>query len=128
MGFIHDVKKVIAKLPARRQTLFFSATMPPAISKLADTILVNPEKVAVTPVSSTVERIDQSIYYVGKKEKKRLLAHILKDPSVVTALVFTRTKHGANNVARDLTEAGIGAEAIHGIKSQGSRQRALGNF
>ena len=128
MGFIHDVKKVIAKLPARRQTLFFSATMPPAISKLADTILVNPEKVAVTPVSSTVESIDQSIYYVGKKEKKRLLAHILKDPSVVTALVFTRTKHGANNVARDLTEAGIGAEAIHGNKSQGARQRALGNF
>jgi len=128
MGFIHDVKKVIAKLPARRQTLFFSATMPPAISKLADTILVNPEKVAVTPVSSTVDSIDQSIYYVGKKEKKRLLAHILKDPSVVTALVFTRTKHGANNVARDLTEAGIGAEAIHGNKSQGARQRALGNF
>jgi ATP-dependent RNA helicase RhlE len=128
MGFIHDVKKIITKLPARRQSLFFSATMPPAISKLADTILVNPEKVAVTPVSSTVEIIDQSVYYVEKKDKKRLLAHILKDPSVVTALVFTRTKRGANVVARDLTDAGIGAEAIHGNKSQGARQRALANF
>lgn len=128
MGFIHDVKKVIAKLPARRQTLFFSATMPPAISKLADTILTNPEKVAVTPVSSTVESIEQSVYFVGKKDKKRLLAHIMKDCSVVTALVFTRTKRGANTVARELCEAGVGAEAIHGNKSQGARQRALGNF
>jgi ATP-dependent RNA helicase RhlE len=102
--------------------------MPSEISRLADTILVNPEKVAVTPVSSTVEIIDQSVYYVEKKDKKRLLAHILKDPSVVTALVFTRTKRGANIVARDLSEAGIGAEAIHGNKSQGARQRALGNF
>ncbi len=128
MGFIHDVKKIIAKLPARRQSLFFSATMPAEISRLADTILVNPERVAVTPVSSTVESIDQSVYYVGKKDKKRLLAHIMKDSSVVTALVFTRTKRGANIVARELSEAGIGAEAIHGNKSQGARQRALGNF
>jgi ATP-dependent RNA helicase RhlE len=128
MGFIHDVKKIIAKLPKARQTLLFSATMPPAISKLADTILSSPVRVAVTPVASTVESIDQSVYFVGKKDKKRLLAHIMKDPSVVTALVFTRTKRGANIVARDLSEAGIGAEAIHGNKSQGARQRALGNF
>jgi ATP-dependent RNA helicase RhlE len=128
MGFIHDVKKIIAKLPAKRQSLFFSATMPPAISKLADTILVNPEKVAVTPVSSPVEAIDQSVYFVGKKDKKLLLAHLLKDKSIVSALVFTRTKHGANKVAEGLVSAGIGAEAIHGNKSQGARQRALSNF
>jgi len=128
MGFINDVKKIIAKLPAKRQSLFFSATMPPVISKLADTILVNPEKVAVTPVSSTVDSIEQSLYFVGKKEKKQLLIHILKDPSVVSALVFMRTKRGANIVAGDLVKAGIQAEAIHGNKSQGARQRALGNF
>jgi len=128
MGFIHDVKKVIAKLPAKRQSLFFSATMPPEISKLAGTILVNPEKVAVTPPATTVDSIEQSLYYVGKKEKKLLLRHILKDPAVVSALVFTRTKRGANIVAEDLVKAGIQAEAIHGNKSQGARQRALGNF
>jgi ATP-dependent RNA helicase RhlE len=128
MGFIHDVKKILTKLPAKRQSLFFSATMPREISKLADTILVHPEKVAVTPVSSTVDSIDQSLYFVGKKEKKPLLIHILKDPAVVSALVFTRTKHGANKVAEDLVKAGIQAEAIHGNKSQGARQRALGNF
>ncbi len=128
MGFIHDVKKIIAKLPARRQSLFFSATMPPAISKLADTILVNPEKVAVTPVSSPVEAIDQKMFFVGKKDKKLLLIHLLKDRSIESALVFTRTKHGANKVAEGLVSAGIRAEAIHGNKSQGARQRALNNF
>ncbi len=128
MGFIHDVKKIITKIPPKRQSLFFSATMPPEISKLADTILVRPEKVAVTPVSSTVDIIDQSLYFVGKKDKKQLLVHLLKDRSVVSALVFTRTKHGANKVAEDLLKAGIQAEAIHGNKSQGARQRALGNF
>jgi ATP-dependent RNA helicase RhlE len=128
MGFIHDVKKVITKLPVKRQSLFFSATMPPEISKLAGTILVNPEKVAVTPVSSTVEIIDQSLYFVGKKDKKLLLIHLLRDPAVVSALVFTRTKHGANSLTGDLVKAGIRAEAIHGNKSQGARQRALGNF
>jgi ATP-dependent RNA helicase RhlE len=128
MGFINDVKKIIAKLPARRQSLFFSATMPPEISKLADTILVNPEKVAVTPVSSTVEAIDQFVYFVAKKDKKQLLIHLLKDNTVVSALVFTRTKHGADIESRDLVRAGIHSEAIHGNKSQGARQRALGNF
>lgn len=128
MGFIHDIKKVIAKLPVRRQTLFFSATMPDEISKLADTILVNPVKVAVTPVSSTVDMIKQELYYVEKNDKKSLLIHLLKDQSIVTALVFTRTKHGADKVSRDLVKAGIKAEAIHGNKSQNARQRALNNF
>jgi ATP-dependent RNA helicase RhlE len=128
MGFIHDVKKVISKLPAKRQTLFFSATMPPEISKLADTILVDPAKVAVTPVSSTVDSIDQSIFFVDKDNKKSLLIHLLKDASVVSALVFTRTKHGADKVTKDLVRAGIIAEAIHGNKSQNARQRALTNF
>jgi ATP-dependent RNA helicase RhlE len=128
MGFIHDVKKVISHLPAKRQTLFFSATMPPEISKLADSILVNPVKVAVTPVSSTVDTIEQGLYFVDKKDKKSLLIHLLKDRAIVTALVFTRTKHGADKVAKDLNNAGILADAIHGNKSQTARQRALANF
>jgi ATP-dependent RNA helicase RhlE len=128
MGFIHDVKKVVARLPQKRQTLFFSATMPPEIQKLANTILYKPEKVEVTPVSSTAETIQQSIYFVDKKDKKKLLIHILKDRSIISALVFTRTKHGADRVAKDLTRAGIHAEAIHGNKSQNARQRALNNF
>lgn len=128
MGFIHDIKKVISQLPARRQSLFFSATMPPEIAKLADSILVNPEKVAVTPVSSTVDSIKQELYFVDKKDKKSLLIHLLKDPGIVTALVFTRTKHGADKVSKDLVKAGIKAEAIHGNKSQNARQRALTNF
>lgn len=128
MGFIHDVKKVVAKLPKERQTLFFSATMPPEIQKLANTILVNPEKVEVTPVSSTAETVKQAIYFVEKKDKKNLLIHILKDRSIPSALVFTRTKHGADKVARELNKANIHAEAIHGNKSQNARQRALNNF
>lgn len=128
MGFIHDVKKIIAKLPLKRQSLFFSATMPPEIQKLADTILVNPVKVEVTPVSSTANTIKQSVYFVEKAKKKPLLIHLLKDKSIVTALVFTRTKHGADRVAKDLNKAGIQAEAIHGNKSQNARQKALSNF
>lgn len=128
MGFIHDVKKVVAKLPHKRQSLFFSATMPPEIQKLADTILVKPEKVEVTPVSSTAEKIDQYLLYVDKKDKKKLLAFMLKDPVVKSALVFTRTKHGADKVVKDLYKDGIIAEAIHGNKSQNARQRALTNF
>jgi ATP-dependent RNA helicase RhlE len=128
MGFIHDVKKVIARLPIKKQTLFFSATMPPEIQKLANTILVNPEKVEVTPISSTVEKIEQSLYYVEKKDKKKLLTHILKGAGVRSALVFTRTKHGADKVVKDLYKDGITAEAIHGNKSQNARQRALNNF
>ncbi|QNF33697.1 DEAD/DEAH box helicase [Adhaeribacter swui] len=128
MGFVHDVKKVITKLPAKRQSLFFSATMPPEITKLADTILVNPVKVEVTPVSSTAQTIEQAVYYVEKNDKKPLLLHLLADSSIETALIFTRTKHGADRVAKDLNRAGIGAEAIHGNKSQNARQRALTNF
>lgn len=128
MGFIHDVKKVVARIPVKRQTLFFSATMPPEIQKLANTILVKPEKVEVTPVSSTAEKIEQSVFFVDKKDKKKLLAYLLKDKAIVSALVFTRTKHGADKVAKDLYKEGITAEAIHGNKSQGARQRALNNF
>ena len=128
MGFVHDVKKIIAKLPQKKQTLFFSATMPAEIRKLASTILVNPVKVEVTPVSSTADTINQSIYYVEKGDKKLLLIHLLKDKTISTALVFTRTKHGADKVARELVRNGISAEAIHGNKSQNARQRALQNF
>jgi ATP-dependent RNA helicase RhlE len=128
MGFIHDVKKVVAKLPVKRQTLFFSATMPPEIKKLADTILVKPVKVEVTPVSSTAETIQQSLYFVDKKNKKQLLIYVLQDKAIKTALVFSRTKHGADKIAKDLDKHGIKAEAIHGNKSQNARQRALNNF
>jgi ATP-dependent RNA helicase RhlE len=128
MGFIHDVKKVITKLPAKRQTLFFSATMPTEIQKLANTILTNPTKVEVTPVSSTVEKIAQSLYFVDKNKKKDLLLHILQDKTIETALVFTRTKHGADRIVKDLIKLHIKAEAIHGNKSQNARQRALTNF
>ncbi|CAN5449720.1 DEAD/DEAH box helicase [soil metagenome] len=128
MGFINDVKKVLKKLPAKKQTLFFSATMPKDIQQLADSILNNPAQVAVTPVSSTVEIIQQSVYYVEKGNKKDLLRHILKDPTIASALVFTRTKHGANKVEKDLNAVGIRSEAIHGNKSQNARQAALTNF
>ena len=128
MGFIHDVKKVIAKLPQKRQTLFFSATMPPDIQKLADAILNKPEKVEVTPVSSTADTIDQELYYVDKDNKKNLLRSLLENQEVRSALVFTRTKHGADKVVKDLEKAGIPSAAIHGNKSQNARQRALGDF
>src|SRR6201991_802477 len=128
MGFVNDVKKIIAKVPAKRQTLFFSATMPKEIQHLADSILTNPERVEVTPVSSTADTIQQELYYVEKNDKKSLLAHILKDKDIKTALVFTRTKHGADKVVKDLVKIGITAEAIHGNKSQNARQRALANF
>ena len=128
MGFVHDVKKVIAQLPAKRQTLFFSATMPKEIQSLADSILTNPVKVEVTPASSTAETIDQSLFYVEKQNKPHLLKHILSDAEIETALVFTRTKHGADKVVKGLLRNGISAEAIHGNKSQNARQRALSNF
>lgn len=128
MGFINDVKKIVAKLPPKRQTLFFSATMPPEIQKLANTILVNPIKVEVTPVSSTVDAIKQGLFYVEKQHKKDLLNFLLKDKSIVSVLVFTRTKHGADKVVKELIKVGIHAEAIHGNKSQNNRQRALTNF
>ncbi len=128
MGFIHDVKKVITKIPAKRQTLFFSATMPPEISSLANTILNNPVRVEVTPVSSTAEKIEQALYYVDKGDKRSLLLHILKDQNIKSVLVFTRTKHGADKVVKDLNRADIEAQAIHGNKSQNARQRALTMF
>ena len=128
MGFIHDVRKVVSKIPAKRQTLFFSATMPPEIQKLADNLLHRPEKVEITPVSSTAETIEQHLFHVSKKDKKQLLTHLLKDISIENAIVFTRTKHGADKVVKDLHRAGVQAEAIHGNKSQNARQRALTNF
>lgn len=128
MGFIHDVKKLIAMLPERRQTLFFSATMPPEIVKLADSILYNPAKVTVTPVSSTVEIIAQKVYHIDKANKPKLLLDLLKGEEIKTALVFTRTKHGANKVVKLLVENKITAEAIHGNKAQSARQKALSNF
>jgi ATP-dependent RNA helicase RhlE len=128
MGFINDVKRVITKLPERRQTLFFSATMPPEIQKLSDVLLNNPSKVEVTPVSSTAEKIEQSLFYVEKQYKNMLLLHILKDADIKTALVFTRTKHGADKVVKVLEKEGIKAAAIHGNKSQNARQNALKNF
>ena len=128
MGFIHDVKKLIKLIPAKRQSLFFSATMPESIRVLAGTILTNPEEVEVTPVSSTAETIQQEMYYVDAKNKKDLLIHILQDKKIATALVFTRTKHGADKIQRILVKANIKAEAIHGNKSQNARQNALRNF
>ena len=128
MGFVNDVKKVIAKIPKQRQTLFFSATMPQEIQALANSILHNPEKVEVAPVSSTADTIKQSLFYVQKDNKRALLNYILDDKTIETALVFTRTKHGADKVVKDLVKVGIKAEAIHGNKSQNARQRALTNF
>jgi len=128
MGFVHDVKRVIKLLPQRRQTLFFSATMPAEIQKLANSILNNPVKVEVTPVSSTAETINQSVYFVQKEDKLDLLAHILKNDIAESVLVFSRTKHGADKIARKLQKDGISTEAIHGNKSQNARQNALNNF
>jgi Superfamily II DNA and RNA helicases len=128
MGFIHDIKRILPMLPKKRQTLFFSATMPPEIAKLANTILFQPEKVEVAPVSSTVDTIEQSVYFVDKNGKKDLLRFLLKDPKIESVLVFTRTKHGADKLAKLLEKDGIEAAAIHGNKSQNARQRALTSF
>ncbi len=128
MGFIHDVKKLLAVLPKKRQSLFFSATMPPEIVKLADTILHDPSKVEVTPVSSTADTVAQYLYFVDKGNKNALLLHVLRDPKIKTALVFARTKHGADKVVKILLNHDIKAEAIHGNKAQNARQRALANF
>lgn len=128
MGFIHDIKRILPKLPKEKQTLFFSATMPPEISGLANSILHNPVKIKVTPVSSTADTIKQSIYFVEKLEKKDLLIKLIKETDKKSILVFTRTKYGADKIARVLCKAKINSEAIHGDKSQNSRQRALINF
>ncbi|MFI3281211.1 MAG: DEAD/DEAH box helicase [Rikenellaceae bacterium] len=126
MGFIHDIRRILPMLPARRQSLFFSATMPKEIEKLANSILTNPRKVEVTPASSTVDKIEQFLYYVEKKNE--LLVELLQNPEMESVLVFTRTKYGADKVAKLLNRAGITAEAIHGNKSQNNRQRTLANF
>lgn len=128
MGFIHDVKRVLAVLPAKRQTLLFSATMPQEIESLANSILRDPITVKVDPVTSTVAAIKQSVYLVDKKNKKYLLAKLLQKKEVSSALVFTRTKYAANNVVKDLTAVGISSLAIHGNKSQNARQLALNSF
>ncbi|HNW81304.1 MAG TPA: DEAD/DEAH box helicase [bacterium] len=128
MGFIHDIKRIIKILPSKRQTLLFSATMPSDILTLASKILIAPVKVEVTPVTSTAEAISQVCYFVDKGNKKNLLAHLLKDPVIVSALIFTRTKHGADKVVKDLRHDGVTASAIHGNKSQSARQRALSDF
>ncbi|WP_027379137.1 DEAD/DEAH box helicase [Chryseobacterium daeguense] len=128
MGFVHDVKRIIKLLPQKRQTLFFSATMPAEIQKLADSILNNPVKVEVTPVSSTADTIKQSVYFVEKENKLNLLTHILKNDISDSVLVFSRTKHGANKIAQKLQKSNITTEAIHGDKSQNARQNALSNF
>jgi ATP-dependent RNA helicase RhlE len=128
MGFIHDVKRLLIALPAKRQSLFFSATMPPEIIRLSSTILDNPAKVEVTPVSSTADTIKQFMYFVDRGNKNNLLVDILKDPKIKTCLVFTRTKHVADKVVKMLAEYKIKAEAIHGNKSQNARQNALSNF
>jgi ATP-dependent RNA helicase RhlE len=128
MGFIHDVRRVISALPTRRQTLLFSATMPQDIQDLADRILVKPVRVEVTPQATTVEKIDQSVFFVEKKDKRALLEHLLSDRAIRRVLVFTRTKHGANKLVEQLFRSNIQAEAIHGNKSQSARERALANF
>jgi ATP-dependent RNA helicase RhlE len=128
MGFIHDVKKIIAQTPEKKQTLFFSATIPPEIIAMSRSMLINPVKVSITPESPTVDKISQSVYFVDKVNKRHLLLHLLKDPSITSALVFTRTKHGADRVVRELVKGNIHSLAIHGNKSQNARQNALDNF
>lgn len=128
MGFINDIRRLIAMLPAKKQTLFFSATAAPNIMKLANTLLKNPVSISVNPVSSTAPLIDQSIYYVTKENKRSLLKHVLKQGNIEHALVFTRTKRGADKVVKDLNNSGIKAEAIHGNKSQSAREKALKGF
>ena len=128
MGFIHDIKRLLPKLPKEKQTLFFSATMPSTIASLSRSILRDPLKVEVTPASSVIDTIKQYLYFVEKQEKKDLLINLLKKDKKQSVLVFSRTKHGADKIARLLCKAGIGSEAIHGNKSQNARQRALNNF
>ncbi|MBW8333982.1 MAG: DEAD/DEAH box helicase [Prolixibacteraceae bacterium] len=128
MGFIHDVKRIIAELPRERQSLFFSATMPTDIVKLSATILKNPIKVEVTPEVTTAEKVEQQMYMVNYADKRSLLLHILRNQEIVSALVFTRTKHGADKVVQFLQKNGHQAQAIHGNKSQNARQKALSDF
>jgi len=128
MGFIHDVRRIIAALPQKRQSLFFSATMPPEIVRLAGSIVYKPVKVEVTPSASTVDIVDQFVYFIDRGNKNSLLLELLKDEKIKTALVFTRTKYGADKVVRVLKKKNISAEAIHGNKAQNARQKALSSF
>jgi ATP-dependent RNA helicase RhlE len=128
LGFIVPLKRIVKLVPAKRQTLFFSATMPKTIAQLADSLLTNPVQVAVTPVATTVERVEQSVIFVSSAGKQLLLEKVLSNPEMERVLVFTRTKHGADKVVRNLDRAGIEAAAIHGNKSQGQRERALAAF
>ncbi len=128
MGFIHDIKRLLPMLPKQKQTLFFSATMPSAIANLSKSILNNPAKVEVTPVSSAVDSIEQRLYFVEKPQKSELLIQVLEKEQDKSVLVFSRTKYGADKIARVLNKKGIGCEAIHGNKTQNARQRALTNF
>ena len=128
MGMVRDVNKIVAKLPEVRQNLLFSATMPKEVMKLVNNILKNPVRVEVAPVSSTIDTVTQGLYFVNKKEKRFLLAHLLKDEDIKSLLVFSRTKHRANTIVKELGEIGVEAAAIHGNKSQGARQLALSNF
>ena len=128
MGFIHDIKKIILKLPKNRQSLFFSATMPPDIVKLSQKILGNPIKITIEPEKATAEKVEQQLYKIAKKSKTKLLIHLINSGDIQSAIVFTRTKHGANNVVKKLDKAGILSSAIHGNKSQNARQQALQKF
>mgnify|MGYP001199638947 FL=1 len=128
MGFIHDIKRLLLKLPKEKQTLFFSATMPDVLVSIMNSLLKNPVKISVTPKSSTVSAIEQKVYFVEKKEKSQLLISILQQSDVQSVLVFSRTKHNADKIVKVLSKAGIGSQAIHGNKSQSARQTALGNF
>jgi ATP-dependent RNA helicase RhlE len=128
MGFIQPIRRILGKLPRRRQNMMFSATMPPDIAALAAGMLVDPARVEVTPVSSTAEKVSQWVLFVEHAHKQALLTDVLRDPKMTRVLVFTRTKHGANRVAQRLDQCGVAAEAIHGNKSQGARERALNGF
>ena len=128
MGFVHDVRRITVALPAKRQTLFFSATMPAAVEALSKSMLVNPARVSITPKITTAENVVQSVMFVPRIEKRAVLERMLRDPAIERAIIFTRTKRGANKLCEQLDRAGIGAAAIHGNKSQGQRERALDGF
>jgi ATP-dependent RNA helicase RhlE len=128
MGFIHDIKKIVKKLPLQRQSLFFSATMPPEIIELSRAIVGNPQKITIKPEQATAEKVEQAVFFVEKANKSKLLLHLLENNEPQSTLVFSRTKHGADKIVKFLAKSSIKAEAIHGNKSQGARQRALGNF
>jgi ATP-dependent RNA helicase RhlE len=128
MGFVHDVKRIVATLPARRQTLFFSATMPPAVDALARSMLTDPARVSIAPAVTTAESVDQTVMFLGKGEKRAALERILREENHLRTLVFTRTKHGANRLSEQLDRSGIATAAIHGNKSQGAREKALEGF